>query len=147
MKPMILVCIVVAFLGGCHSSNNSGMKSAASASLPAAPAHNYVLEQDGEYGYQLSVSADDAQKGVAQVPLAMVRYLGKKDGIFTLRVSSDGQTTETTCKYPCGFVKERPIGDNDPSDATTMRATPGTLIFAILQDIGSGQLKIYTGQN
>ncbi|MGA7781125.1 MAG: hypothetical protein WCA85_25925 [Paraburkholderia sp.] len=137
----IMTFTVACSVAACSKAPNAAPPSVAVA--PVAPMHNYVLEQNGEYGYQPSVSEQERQQGVGQVPLIMVRYFGKQHGEYRLRATADGQTTETTCKEPCTYVKEALLIDGNPVQSQTMQNTPGTLIYAVMADAINGQLNPY----
>ena len=125
------------------SANSEGEASSniQQSALPE-PAHNYVMEDGGEYGYQQEVSKNDADSGRAQSPLMMMRYLGEKNGTYTVAQHSGGMVSHASCKMPCGFIKiETFIG----SQVISHEIVPadGTIALDMLGDAITGQLKVY----
>ncbi|MGK8887558.1 hypothetical protein [Burkholderia gladioli] len=111
---------------------------------PVTPSHQYVLEQDGEYGYQPAISEEDARQGVATKALVMVRYRGKKDGAYVVEVNNDtGATLRVQCKNPCEYVRTQAIVDGQVIHTETLANAPDSVIYAVLEDARNGQLKPY----
>lgn len=108
---------------------------------PPIPMHNYVIEENGLYGYQPVVSDADRTNGVAQKPLVMVKYLGQRNGTYRAEVQiQPGMTTILSCKDPCEYFKVTPYAYGESGDPQTMKAE-GTLGGGILEDAIAGELK------
>ena len=108
---------------------------------PPIPTHNYVIEEDGLYGYQPVVSDADRTNGVAQKPLVMVKYLGQRNGTYRAEVQiQPGMMTIVSCKDPCEYFKVTPYAYGESGDPQTMKAE-GTLGGGILEDAIAGELK------
>lgn len=104
--------------------------------------HNYVLEDDGQYGYERPVSDTDAQAGTVQNPLVMMRYLGEKNGAFTASMPIPGGSARISCKLPCDFIKIQGIYEGHVT-ATEIMPAAGTLGESVMSDAIAGNLKVY----
>jgi hypothetical protein len=114
------------------------------AEIPRAPAHFYSLRQDGEYGYEQGLSEDDQKGGVVAKPLVMFRYLGKKRGEYSIAMQDDsGARITFSCQESCDFVKTRAFVQGELVKETTTRNTPGSIMYAVLQDAVAGELEPY----
>lgn len=114
-----------------------------SAAASAQPkAHNWVMSEGGRYGYEAALSVDDKRAGVQAKPLMMVQYEGK-DAAGTHRVMWTDGTDEAhaSCAAPCEFVTMYVLGPKARPGETRVRATKGSLIWAVFQDAMAGQLK------
>lgn len=111
---------------------------------PAEPTHNYVMTENGEYGYQPLVSDDERSKGVVTKALIMVKYRGQHDGVYTAEVTSDeGAIYRIECKDPCEFVKTKVIAGGEVLKSETIPNTPGSMVSVILEDALAGNLQPY----
>jgi hypothetical protein len=71
----------------------------------------------------------------------MFRYLGEKDGTFTIQ-AKDGATSSTaSCKSPCEFIKVRTYFSGELMKTETVRASGTSIMDAVLQDAQNGLLK------
>ncbi len=163
MRMAVVLCLVCISVSACNDSHDTSSStqsrpaqeqpsSAAVAAeappakpnAPVAPSHFYVLEQDGEYGYQPAISEDDARQGVATKALVMVRYRGRKDGAYVVDVNNDtGATLRVQCKNPCEYVRTQAIVDGQIIHTETLANAPDSVIYAVLADAMNGQLKPY----
>ena len=110
---------------------------------PPPPTHFYVLEEDGEYGYEKGLSEDERRAGKAAGALLMVRYLGVKDGTHTVAMPAGGATATFSCKPPCDFIKSKVVINGQVVKSETVRNTGEAVISAVMADAMSGQLKPY----
>lgn len=109
--------------------------------MPPRPTHNYVLEENGYYGYQPVLSDTDRQNGIAQKPLAMVRYLGEKNGSYRVEVGREGSYSMViSCKLPCQYIKAQHFNYGELVKTDTLSAE-GTMGGDILADAIAGELK------
>lgn len=153
----ILICLAaIALTSGCSDDAPSKtttvtpeLTAAVDATLkprPPPPTHNYAVEEDGEYGYERSISEDEAKAGKVTSAVLMVRYLGKKDGTITIQMI-DGQTVDfLSCKAPCEFVKGRTYFAGQLMKTETTRNAPNSVLWAVMQDAQNGQMKKYEVQ-
>jgi hypothetical protein len=110
---------------------------------PVPPQHNYVyVDDDGHYGYQPTLSANDQQAGVAQNSLVMVRYLGEKKGVYQVAIDQGGSTAVASCAPPCAYMTVITYAYGTQVDKGVM-ATAGTVGGEMLADAMAGQLKVY----
>jgi hypothetical protein len=110
---------------------------------PADPSHNYAMEEDGEYGYEGAISEDEQKAGRAAKPVIMVRYLGLKDGIYSIQIRS-GQSAETmSCKAPCQFIKVKDTYAGQVMKTETVHTTGHAVMDAVFADAMNDQLKPY----
>ncbi|MNT29236.1 hypothetical protein D3C72_1649660 [compost metagenome] len=73
----------------------------------------------------------------------MVRYLGEKDGAYTVAVLSGGAIATFSCKSPCDFIKSKVSVGGQVIKSETVRNTGDAVISAVMADAMSGQLKPY----
>lgn len=165
----MLSCLLVATLGACNSSSkqeasiaSASPQQPASASSsnnasppppapvaapePPPPSHQYVMEQDGTYGYEPALSEDDVRSGKAAKPLVMMRYVGLRDGTYVLLMldpDNENDATRVTCQAPCNFAKVQIMSGTMVLRTETIRVVPNSLIGAMLEDALSGQLRPY----
>ena len=160
MKNIILAALAALSLAGCGDNQNiesPGHTAAASAPEvvnppedtaapdPAAaiPAHHYVVEDDGEYGYESAPSQADQINGVLAGKILMVRFLPHPEGMYRLYWRSGPYESLVTCKEPCEFVKLESAVNGYRNAPETQRVVAGTLIWAMLQDASAGLVKTY----
>ena len=154
-----LFILLVIFMAGCDQSggNQATASTPAAAPVPTPEAAtqpiatvvtppnyppSYTIEDDGEYGYQGEVSKNAADSGTAQVPLIMMRYLGEKDGTYTVAEYDGSVKVATSCKRPCEFMKVV-TSVNGQFISKSILPTDGTLGYAVLADAINGYLKVY----
>ncbi|CAN7313815.1 hypothetical protein LJR029_005491 [Caballeronia sp. LjRoot29] len=113
---------------------------------PPAPEHAYALAEDGEYGYQRALSEDDKKAGRATAALLMVRYLGEKQEIRSIKIVDGNLANIISCAPPCKFVKSRSYYSGRLVKTETVPVTDGSLIQAVMADAISGQLHVYGKQ-
>ena len=107
--------------------------SSPAAAAPTSGPHNWLYRVGQDYAYQ-----GDASVGKGAPAIQIYRYLGVRDGLYTLQVN--GETA--TCANPCqvitlhtgAFHIERVEFDED------------SLIGAAFTDAFAGQLQPYRGQ-
>ncbi|BDC38926.1 hypothetical protein [Paraburkholderia terrae] len=119
----------------------------ASSYLPAAeppkPDHAYALKEDGEYGYQRALSEDDVKAGRATAALLMVRFMGNKAGVRSVKIVDGNRVGVMSCSPPCEFVKARTYFAGQLVKTETIPVTDGSLIQAVMADAISGKLDVY----
>lgn len=118
-----------------------------------AKTHSYVVENEGEYGYQGEVSKNDKDAGVSQAPLIMFQYLGSSEGEFLVSSDEGGQRSYISCKMPCKFIKISSISpeyvalvESLKPGASKPKIIPGdgTIAQAALLDAANGVLIPYS---
>jgi hypothetical protein len=116
---------------------------AALAPVPTAKKHIYAMEEDGEYGYEGGLSQNEKDAGKSVNPIFMFRYLGEKNGTFTVGSRSGPVTHTASCKDPCEFIKLQTIYAGEVVKTETVRSTGNAVVDAVLQDARAGQLEKY----
>lgn len=106
---------------------------AASDALSAPPEHNWISYQNGEYAYTVSISENEKKAGQAAEKVIMYRYLGFRNGAYTLFMPADGAIA--TCQNPCTVIT---IGSG--TGAEHFAYSPESVIGAAFQDAINGQL-------
>lgn len=107
------------------------------------PAHSYAMEEDGEYGYEGALSKNEIDAGKSVNPILMFRYLGEKNGTYTVQ-SKDGPAAYTaSCKNPCEFIKMQTYYAGQLVKSDTVRSTGTAVIDGVLKDARNGTLKKY----
>ena len=142
-----LFILLAIFMAGCDQSAAPTPTAAPAptpeaADVPPAPTHNYVIEDGGEYGYAHPVSANEAANGVAQNSLVMVRYLGEKNGVYTVASAAGYSEARMSCKLPCDFIKIEVLIGGQVASKEIMPAA-GTAALDMMADAITGQLKVY----
>ncbi|MFM0543992.1 hypothetical protein PQR29_04615 [Paraburkholderia strydomiana] len=111
---------------------------------PLPPAHNYAVQQDGEYGYQPAVSDEERNRGVTTKPLIMVRYRGEKNGIYVIEEADEsGAVFRMECQELCQYVKTKVIVGGQVLKTATVPNAPESLMHAVFDDAINGQLEKY----
>lgn len=129
-----------------QTSTNEVVSSAPETQSPPTPTHHYVLEQDGEYGYQPALSQNDMNDGVIQKPLTMVRYLGENNGRYTaIANAGDGVSMRVSCKNDCAFMKVELIYGGKIMKTETIQSK-NTLGGGIMDDAIAGELKPFQAE-
>ena len=138
---MILSAALV--LGSC----GAGQSKSAAAGKPVDPPkreHHWTTKEGQEYAYEAVVSEDDRQAGILAGDVIMIRYLGVRQGQFTV-ASVDrnaNAATVASCPNPCQIVK---VIYQDAYGAETKHITynPDTVIGGALEDAFNNQLELY----
>ncbi|WP_157649125.1 hypothetical protein [Burkholderia ubonensis] len=162
-----MLCLMITAFGGCSDAKNdrtdipatSPSAEAAAGNEVPSPAssdavrpqagvssHQYVLRQDGAYGYEPALSEDDIRAGKAVKALVMMRYVGFRDGTHTLLIVDEddpGVVGRVTCAVPCEFAKFQTVVDGKVTSTETLRMTPGSLIGSMFEDAIAGRLVPY----
>jgi hypothetical protein len=113
---------------------------------PPKPKHYYSFHEDGEYGYEQGLSDDDEKAGKSTKPLVMIRYLGASDGVQSIQIGDGPGRFVLSCTEPCEFVKSRSFYAGSSVKGETVRATAGSVIWAVLQDAQHGELTPFQRQ-
>ena len=124
------------------AASNSAAAAVPDTSEAAAPAHNWETKDGLEYGYASALSDDQQKAGQAAADVHMFRYLGVKDGVYTLSSVDNGSAVVSTCTNPCEIIK---TVIHTPFGSTTQHYefVPGSVIGAVFQDAFDGQLEVY----
>ena len=104
---------------------------------PAAPAHHWAFQNGDQYGY-LPAGHGEAGQDAEQQQATMVRYLGMKDGVYTIAEVEGGAVVVAQCAPPCQQVRLRGK-DLDQ----TMDLSSSSIVYAALTDAINGQLQVY----
>ena len=114
--------------------------------LPATPpAPNYSMEDAGEYGYEGALSQDDLNAGKAVKPVIMARYLGEKDGTYSVQMHDGAAVQRLSCKAPCTFIKISYIYAGQVIKTEAVRTTGNSVMDAVFDDAMNGLLRPYAG--
>ncbi|WP_374572579.1 hypothetical protein [Phenylobacterium sp.] len=109
---------------------------------PPAPAHNWFYQEGREYGYQGALSEADQRAGVGAPEVFMYRYLGEKDGVYSVATVSHGTYAVASCTNPCEVVKIV-AADAFGRDVQRLAFNPDTIVGLALEDAFNGQLELY----
>jgi hypothetical protein len=109
----------------------------ATAEPQQVPDHNYQIKEGSSYGYTTVVSDDDKKAGIGAGDILMLRYLGERNGTYTL-ASADHPSLRMTCENPCQYVKT--VVDGQVIKRTEF--TDGTVIALAFEDAFSGRLQV-----
>jgi uncharacterized protein YecT (DUF1311 family) len=113
---------------------------------PAAPTHNYAMEEDGQYGYEGALSENDKNAGRAVNPVVMVRYLGEKDGTYVIQIGEGYRSETMSCKAPCNFIKIIDTYAGQIIKTETVHTTGYSVMDSVFQDVQYGYLKVFGSQ-
>jgi hypothetical protein len=97
--------------------------------------HNYNVKEGRTYGYTAAVSEDDRKAGVGASDILMFRYLGQRNGVYTL-AAADTPSMHITCQNPCQYVKVMING----SVVKRSEFSEGTIIASAFEDAFNGKL-------
>lgn len=118
---------------------------------PPPPRPNYAVSDGGRYGYESALSEEDKARGTVAKPLTMLAYHGKRNGAHQLMPMSDADTKSVsprvliTFEWTPGesFLKRSLYQDGKFREKDLVRAAPGALIMAAMQDAERGMLERY----
>ena len=136
MRYLIFIAALLA--AGCTQSAKPAEPVASSPNYPP----NYAVEDGGEYGYQGKISQKAVDSGIAQIPLIMIRYIGEKDGTYTVAQYEGAVKEVSSCKRPCEFIKTVTYVDGEVYSKEIMPADR-TILQAALADAINGYLNVY----
>lgn len=111
--------------------------------IAIAPKHKYAVEDDGEYGYERALSENDRAAGQSATSLMMFRYLGEKNGTYTVSSKNGPSSMIASCKNPCEFIKLQTIYAGQVVQSETIKSSGSAVIDAVLLDARNGQLVKY----
>lgn len=147
MKKLIAVIVVGLMLGGCGKESKT---QAQVVTPPSNKVHNYALKDGYEYGYELELSADDKNKGIAGSTLTMTKFAGKRDGKYQVYRNADdvaeGVVSVLECSNPCDFIKSMIFRYGKNINTSRMRAEPNLLAWVMLEDAINGNLDQFVGE-
>lgn len=140
MKVFALLFLTILALTGCNQEKVT-LADLAAARPPAAPAHNYSIVEDKEYGYTPALSEDEARRGVAAATLIMVRYAGVQNAKYQIYIKEGNVHTVFECAAQCKFFKMMTFVNGAHVRTDRIEAVSGTVAFAALEDAVAGQLE------
>ena len=120
-----------------HEAAASSTPASSAPGAPAQPAHRWAFQNGDQYGYMSSAHVEVGQEGETQKPV-IIRYLGMKDGIYTIAEVQDGAVVVAQCAAPCTQVRIRGQGLDQ-----TLDLNPSSIVYAALTDAINGQLQVY----
>lgn len=139
-----LLALLAVALTACKAPPQKAEEAAASSAptsaaptAPAQPAHRWAFQNGDQYGYMSSAHVEVGQEGEAQKPV-IIRYLGMKDGVYTIAEVQGGAVVVAQCAAPCQQVRLRGK-DFDQ----TLDLSPNSIVYAALTDAINGQLEVY----
>lgn len=143
------LALAVVALAACKAppqkAEEMAASSASASSAPAAaaqPAHRWAFQNGDQYGYMSSAHVEVGQEGEATQKPVIVRYLGMKDGVYTIAEVQDGAVVVAQCAAPCQQVRLRGK-DLDQ----TLDLNPDSIVYAALTDAINGQLQVYKSRS
>lgn len=139
-----LCSVLILLLAACGSGESSAPKATSAPAIPAKPAHYYVLKDGAEYGYEQAISSDDKSKGQSASKVLMFKYLGERSGELQFHARDGDIHSVIQCERPCEFVKQMVFVNERIVRKEHMRANEGSIIWALIQDAMTGQLKKFT---
>lgn len=135
LRTTAAVLLAATILSACGSNQDDIRRpGGTSPAAQAEPAHNYVIEDNGRYGYQSALTEEDQKKGRSAGDVVMIFYLGKRNDLETIALGND----IITCKTPCEYAKSVSILTNRQE---FVHATPTSLLHAMFEDAANGVLK------
>ncbi|WP_043632725.1 hypothetical protein [Chromobacterium haemolyticum] len=135
LKTLVTALLATSLLSACGSNQDDNRSPGETTpAAQAEPAHHYVLEDNGMYGYQSALTEEDQKKGRSAGDVVMILYLGKKNDLETIALGND----IITCKTPCEYAKSVSILTNRQE---FVHATPTSLLHAMFEDAANGVLK------
>lgn len=139
MKKLIFAVLVGVALVGCGQESKTPTEQVKD--------HNYVMQDDMQYGYPAAVSETDKKAGQIAEKLVMVYYAGERDGKFQVHILDGTTISAMECTRPCEYLKIMSYFDNpylDPQvNVERIAAQPGSLGYYIMQDATNGKLHQY----
>jgi len=152
-KSALLLSLILssALLAGC-GDNTSSQQATASQDKPAeiVPSvpikdHQYSMKDGFEYGYEQGLSENQQNAGQVASTLLMFKYAGQKDGAF--QVYTKDAVNEVIavmqCSNPCDFMKVMTFYQGENIKTERMRATEGSIGWAVMSDAINGKLQQY----
>jgi hypothetical protein len=148
-RPAPVLALLALTLAACKAPPQKAKEVAASSSAPASsartapaqPAHHWAFQNGDQYGYLSGSHGEAGQGGEAEKP-TIVRYLGMKDGVYTIAEVQDGAVVVAQCAQPCQQVRLRGK-DLDQ----TLDLSPSSIVYAALTDAINGQLQVYKSRS
>ena len=152
MKNKLVLSILLMALTGCGQQQPAAVSQEKPVAevAPEAPVidHYYSMKDGYEYGYEMSVSQDDANAGQVASKLLMFKYAGQKDNIYQVfSKDQSGAYDVIQCENPCKFFKEMIFYDGRLIKVERMSATEGSLGWSVLSDAINNKLEQYIGKN
>lgn len=148
---MVRYLLICALLTACGHSEQAA--SLAPESKPVAevtaPAHNYAVYMDDEYGYQPAISENQVNDGQVASTLFMLKYLGEKNGKYQLFTKqNDNVMTVMECQNPCQFIKLHHIVNGMGVVKTeVMEAAPDSIGKLAFDDAINGELQQFVKED
>ena len=103
------------------------------------PTHHWSYKEGGEYGYSGALSDDDRKAGLVSENIIMYRFLGEKDGVYSVAINSDGVLLVASCTNPCEVAKIAVGG----RVVNRFAFNPDSIVGNVLSDAFAGELEVY----
>lgn len=104
---------------------------------PPEPVHLWIDREGRDYGYAIANNKKEDIDAGTPARVAMFRYLGEKDGIYTIVDADTG--ARYTCNYLCKSAKQ--MFSNGETERFVLE--PTSAIGKVFTDALNGQLEIY----
>ncbi|WP_074773441.1 lysozyme inhibitor LprI family protein [Paraburkholderia fungorum] len=106
------------------------------------------MVDNGTYGYERALNEDDIKQGKAVKSLAMMRYVGNKNGTYIILIlgkdpSNSAVANRVSCQSPCKYAKSEVLMGDEVVSTETLPADPSSIMGAMLEDAVNGQLTPY----
>lgn len=152
MNNKFILSILLITLAGCDQQKPAAI-SAPSPVAEVAPEvpvidHYYSMKDGYEYGYEMSVSQDDANAGQVASKLLMFKYAGQKENLYqAFSQDQSGAYDVIQCENPCKYIKEMMFYNGRVVKVERFSATEGSLGSSVLSDAMNNKLEQYIGKN
>ena len=153
-RDIFLICASVLAISGCkpHVDPNDitsvaeqaaddaiAQDQSAAAAQMGPTDHNYTDKDGLVYEYVAAISNKEEDDGDTSGDVVSIRYLGQKDGLFSIAVDEEPDV-RITCTDPCVIMKSM------TSDGTVVSRdvfTPDSVSGAAFEDAFDGKLEVY----
>lgn len=126
--PAALAIVLALGLAGC-GPGRTAHEQAAAPTPPTSTAHSWLYRVGQDYAYE------EAAPGQTKPVVQTYRYLGQRDGLYTLQFG--GHTV--SCANPCQVIHLSDGGFH----VERLAFDPNTIIGAALTDAFNGQMQVY----
>lgn len=115
-------------------------------SLPPKVAHEYVVRDGQEYGYEPAISENQRSSGQAAAEIRMFSYLGRKGDVYQVMLKDDNVRSVVECEKPCDFGKIYTFVGDRFVRKDTVRLAPDAIASAAVRDAMRGELNPLRGE-
>ncbi len=139
---LILAVAGAAYCGGAGPKPDAATPVAAPAEPEASPppTHHWVYQEGKEYGYAAAISEDEQRAGRAASEITMYRFLGEKDGVYSIATKTPYGLVVAACANPCQVVKVTAGGEV----LSRAQFDEDTIVGSALTDAFNGQMEVYS---